>query len=210
MEDEIEFTCVQDPTSSFGNPRLSAIRIKHLQEGSVKFETLVESGLDGVVTREAPRSPQKSQERNEGGVIAYNSNGMKKTVMYFLKDCDKNPRVGDNVKFNICQIKRNKELIATNIQDVYVNNYSMVSQVISQPIDLQQLFMHQLHQQQMMPASPILMDTPDLIQLPPPLIPEPLMAMMNPFVNGLVPTVTTTTTTTNGKLILIYLFVIAQ
>jgi cold shock CspA family protein len=47
VNDEIEFTCVQDPTSSFGNPRLSAIRIKHLPEGTVKFETLIESGVDG-------------------------------------------------------------------------------------------------------------------------------------------------------------------
>lgn len=45
--DELEFTCVQDPTSSFNNPRLSAIRIKHLPEGSVKFETLIESGVEG-------------------------------------------------------------------------------------------------------------------------------------------------------------------
>lgn len=203
MDDEIEFTCSQDPSSSFGNPRLSATRIKHLLEGSVKFETLIESGLDGVVTREAPRSPQKSPERIEGGVIAYISNGQKKTIMYFLKDCDKNPRVGDNVKFNICQIKRSKELIATNIQDIYVNNFNMVAQVISQPIDLQQLFMHQMIQQQMISTSPAqLSSSPDLMQqLPPPLIPVPLMPMipmMCPLVNGLVPTVTTTTTTTNG------------
>lgn len=47
--DELEFTCVQDPTSSFNNPRLSAIRIKHLPEGSVKFETLIESGVEGKI-----------------------------------------------------------------------------------------------------------------------------------------------------------------
>lgn len=45
--DEIEFTCVQDPTSSFSNPRLSAIRIKHLPEGTVKFETLIENDVEG-------------------------------------------------------------------------------------------------------------------------------------------------------------------
>jgi cold shock CspA family protein len=37
--DEIEFTCVQDPTSSFNNPRLSAIRIKHLPKG--KYSTSI-------------------------------------------------------------------------------------------------------------------------------------------------------------------------
>lgn len=106
LADEIEFTCVQDPTSSFSNPRLSAIRIKHMPEGSVKFETLIESGVEGVVTREAPKSPVKSQERTEGGVITYGmGNNNKKTIMYFLKDCDKSPRIGDNVKFNICQVR---------------------------------------------------------------------------------------------------------
>lgn len=103
--DEIEFTCVQDPTSSFSNPRLSAIRIKHVPEGTVKFETLIESGIEGVVTREAPKSPVKSQERTEGGVITYGTGINKKTIMYFLKDCAKSPRIGDAVKFNICQVR---------------------------------------------------------------------------------------------------------
>lgn len=146
--DGIEFTCVQDPTSSFSNPRLSAIRIKHLPEGTVKFEILIENDVEGVVTREAPKSPVKSQERTEGGVITYGIGNNKRTIMYFLKDCDKSPRVGDRVKFNICQVKRNKELIATNIQEIY--NPMAVAQ-ISQPIDLQQLFMHRLQQQQILP-----------------------------------------------------------
>lgn len=42
------------------------------------------------------------------------------------------------------QVKRNKEFIATNIQEIF--NPFPVSQV-SQPIDLQKLFMHQLQQQ---------------------------------------------------------------
>lgn len=107
MGDEIEFTCVQDPTSSFSNPRLSAIRIKHLPEGTVKFEILIESDVEGVVSREAPKSPIKTQERTgtEGGVITYGIGNNKKTIMYFLRDCDKSPKVGDRVKFNICQVR---------------------------------------------------------------------------------------------------------
>lgn len=58
-----------------------------------------------MVTREAPRSPVKpSQERMEGGVITYTQANTKKTIMYFLKDCEKPPRVGDNVRFDICQV----------------------------------------------------------------------------------------------------------
>lgn len=102
--DEVEFTVIQDPGSSFSNTRFNAIRIKHLVNGSVLFETLIESNLEGFVTREAPKSPTKSAERTEGGVISYDEGNNKKTIMYFLKDCDKPPRVGDNVRFNICQV----------------------------------------------------------------------------------------------------------
>uniref|UniRef100_A0A182QFF3 CSD domain-containing protein n=1 Tax=Anopheles farauti TaxID=69004 RepID=A0A182QFF3_9DIPT len=103
VDDEVEFTVIQDPGSSFANNRQSAIRIKHLPVGTVKFETLIESNVEGVVSREAPKSPIKSQERTEGGVITYGQGPNKKTIMYFLKDCDKPPRVGDKVRFNICQ-----------------------------------------------------------------------------------------------------------
>lgn len=103
--DEVEFTTIQDPGSSFANNRLSAIRIKHLPPGLVQFETLMENNVEGVVTREAPKSPIKSTERMEGGVITYTTAaGAKMTIMYFLKDCDKAPRVGDQVRFDICQV----------------------------------------------------------------------------------------------------------
>jgi hypothetical protein len=44
----------------------------------------------------------------------------------------------------LLQVKRNKEFVATNIQEIY--NPFQVAQV-SQPIDLQKLFMHQFQQQ---------------------------------------------------------------
>lgn len=40
----------------------------------------------------------------EGGVITYTQASIKKTIMYFLKDCDKPPRTGDHVRFDICQV----------------------------------------------------------------------------------------------------------
>lgn len=55
----------------------------------------------GYVTREAPKSPVKSQDRVEGGVITYDHGELKKTIMYFLKDCEKPPRIGDRVRFDI-------------------------------------------------------------------------------------------------------------
>lgn len=132
--DEVEFTAIQEG-SSFANNRLSAIRIKHLPPGKVQFETLMETNVEGkftafsspaifpfmwyihihihvhtrigigTVTREAPRSPVKSQERMEGGVITYTQANTKKTIMYFLKDCEKPPRVNDIVRFDICQVR---------------------------------------------------------------------------------------------------------
>ncbi|XP_053672561.1 cold shock domain-containing protein E1 [Anopheles nili] len=145
IDDEVEFTVIQDPGSSFANNRQSAIRIKHLPVGTVKFETLIENNVEGIVSREAPKSPIKSQERTEGGVITYVQGSIKKTIMYFLKDCDKPPRVGDKVRFNICQVKRNKELIATNIVEISSNTH--------QAQQLQQLQQQQPLQQQLQQSS---------------------------------------------------------
>lgn len=45
--DEVEFTVIQEPGSSFANNRLSAIRIKHLPPGKVQFETMIETNIEG-------------------------------------------------------------------------------------------------------------------------------------------------------------------
>uniref|UniRef100_A0A8D8GQL7 Cold shock domain-containing protein E1 n=3 Tax=Culex pipiens TaxID=7175 RepID=A0A8D8GQL7_CULPI len=159
VDDEVEFTVIQDPGSSFANTRQSAIRIKHLPADTVKFETLIESNVEGVVSREAPKSPIKSQERTEGGVISYGPGPTKKTIMYFLKDCDKAPRVGDKVRFNICQVKRNKELIATNIQEITNNPHQLQQQTSlnagESPQQQQQLLQQQVSLQNIQaPHSP--------------------------------------------------------
>lgn len=65
LDDEVEFTVIQDQ-SSFSNNRQSAIRIKHLPQGTVQFETPLEQNLKGYIYKEAlhgysPRSPSKSQ-----------------------------------------------------------------------------------------------------------------------------------------------------
>lgn len=86
--------------------------------------------------------------------------------MYFLKDCDKPPRVGENVRFDIYQVskiyflrrplswaklidilsffiltkvKRSKELIAINVQEIYFNNGAGPSQAnnLNESIQLQ-------------------------------------------------------------------------
>ncbi|XP_058828473.1 cold shock domain-containing protein E1 isoform X1 [Topomyia yanbarensis] len=161
VDDEVEFTVIQDPGSSFANTRQSAIRIKHLPTGTVKFENLIESNVEGIVSREAPKSPTKSQDRTEGGVISYGQGPNKKTIMYFLKDCDKAPRVGDKVRFNICQVKRNKELIATNIQEITNNPHQLQQQTsLNAGVDQQQLLQQQQSQQMQLASLQTLQQAP--------------------------------------------------
>lgn len=112
--DEFEFTVIQDQTSTYSNNRQSAIRMKRLPSGTVQFEALVESDVSGFVSKEIPpqawtnRSPTKSlngaQTGNgdhlaEAGQISYQSGEGKKTVVFFLKDCDPKqfPKFGDKV-----------------------------------------------------------------------------------------------------------------
>lgn len=108
VNDEFEFTVVQDQTSSFSNSRQSAIRMKRLAAGTVKFETLVENAVVGVISKEVTawmsRSPNKSQngtngntEHTDSGLISYQVNGVKKTIAYYLKDQRSSPRIGDKV-----------------------------------------------------------------------------------------------------------------
>lgn len=110
---------MQEPGQIYNNARSCAIRIKHLPPNSVEFETLVASNIEGkytftlklqikkkikisgLISREAPKSPTKSIDRVEGGVITYDHGDTKKTIMYFLKDCERNPRVGERVRFDI-------------------------------------------------------------------------------------------------------------
>ncbi|XP_029053101.1 cold shock domain-containing protein E1 isoform X1 [Osmia bicornis bicornis] len=107
--DEVEFTVIQDPSSSFSNNRQSAIRLKHLPAGTVQFETIIEKDLLGTIIQ--------GINGIEPGLIGYTKDNVQKSVIFFSKDCDpKNiPRLGDKVQFSICQVKRNKELVAVDI-----------------------------------------------------------------------------------------------
>ncbi|XP_015595682.1 cold shock domain-containing protein E1 [Cephus cinctus] len=109
VTDEVEFTVIQDPSSSFSNTRQSAIRLKHLPPGSVQFETIIEANVLGSVIQDT--------NNIEPGLIGYLKDGQQKSIIFFNKDCDsKNiPRLGDKVQFSICQVKRNKELVAVDI-----------------------------------------------------------------------------------------------
>ncbi|XP_034103785.1 cold shock domain-containing protein E1 [Drosophila albomicans] len=139
VNDEVEFTVIQEPGLAYNNSRLQAIRIKHLPPNSVQFETLMASNIEGCVTREAPKSPIKSQDRVEGGVITYEHGDVKKTIMYFLKDCEKPPRIGERVRFDIYMVKRNKEFIAVNVQQISLQQQQQQQQqLLNQQVANQQ------------------------------------------------------------------------
>jgi hypothetical protein len=84
-------------------------------------------------------------------------------------------------------VKRNKEFIATNIQEIFNSSLAQFSQV-SQPIDLQKLFMHQ-YSQGAVPMSPN-------IQQQQQQLPEPPVVVngngVNPLLNGCTTLVTNT------------------
>ncbi|PSN48449.1 hypothetical protein C0J52_16573 [Blattella germanica] len=119
--DEVEFTVIQDQ-SSFSSSRQSAIRIKHLSPGTVKFETTMEKNATSVLSKEVatppasygPRSPTKTENQSprneeksptESGVINYQLNGTKKTIFYSKDSDPKNlPRTGDKVEYNISPV----------------------------------------------------------------------------------------------------------
>nr|CAI5834802.1 unnamed protein product [Callosobruchus analis] len=114
--DEFEFTVIQDQSSStmFSQNRPSAIRMKLLPPGTVQFEIRIENDLTGVVTKEVPpswnsnRSPtkEKNGENGEPGLIGYALNGVKKTITFYVKDCDVKhlPRIGDKVQYITVEI----------------------------------------------------------------------------------------------------------
>ncbi|XP_050560096.1 cold shock domain-containing protein E1 isoform X1 [Spodoptera frugiperda] len=123
--DEVEFTV--DPLSTFSNMnnRQSGIRIKHLPPGTVKFETLIEHGARGVVTKEAQlypsstSSPSRPPPSEYNGLISWQVNQQtKKSIPFSAKKCESKmlPRNGDVVTFDLYQIKRTKELVAKSVQ----------------------------------------------------------------------------------------------
>ncbi|XP_076285860.1 cold shock domain-containing Unr [Lasioglossum baleicum] len=111
--DEVEFTVLQDPSSSFSSNRQSAIRLKLLPAGTVQFETIIEKDLMGTIIQ----GVSGTWSHLVPGLIGYVKENQQKSVIFFIKDCDaKNiPKLDDKVQFSICQVKRNKELVAVDI-----------------------------------------------------------------------------------------------
>ena len=124
-KDEVEFTVVPDPKIP---SRQTAIRILRLPPGTVRFETVVEAGVTGTVTREPSskfsRSPGRAaaangsgDKSNETGLITYELNGTQSTVTFSHTATDPrhSPRHGDTVQFSLMQSRRTKDLWASEV-----------------------------------------------------------------------------------------------
>uniref|UniRef100_A0A0V0G417 Putative cold shock domain-containing protein e1 n=1 Tax=Triatoma dimidiata TaxID=72491 RepID=A0A0V0G417_TRIDM len=143
---EVEFTVAQDAMSNFANQKQSAIRIKTLPRGSVVFETIVERGCEGLVTKEAAwvsntsgwmnrpggvaniTNDKSMQGPHENGLILYTSrDGTKRSIPFSPTAClgQALPALGDKVEFNVAQVKRTKELKAVDVSLEPVNNGTM-------------------------------------------------------------------------------------
>lgn len=128
LNDEVEFTVIQQDTSSQSPNRQSAIRIHRLEIGTVKFEVLVKEGLQGQVISEAPSSPRSpyknggaspQEKMQEPTIISYTLDGGKQNVNFYPNNnCDKVPQIGDKVEFNVYQVKRSKEFVAMDLRVV--------------------------------------------------------------------------------------------
>lgn len=122
-QEEVEFTVVQDPTSS---DRRISIRIRYLPKGSVSFETVSEEKFTGVIEKEPAthKSPGKNKEPDPG-IIMYDVNGTKQTIPYGTKAIQGSPpKYGDQVEFQICESKRNNTKTASCVRIISRNSHS--------------------------------------------------------------------------------------
>ncbi|CAH1799965.1 unnamed protein product [Owenia fusiformis] len=117
VQDEVEFTVVQDPTSA---NRQIALRMKLLPKGAVTFQTVGKDKFIGTVEKEpnGHRSPAKTG-KDEIGSISCEIKGVKHSITYQTKDVTdiRNiPKYGDRVEFQIQEVKRNNTKTAVNIK----------------------------------------------------------------------------------------------
>ncbi len=130
--DEVEFTISNDPNNE---KKQLAIRIKHLEPGTVTFDVVIHKEVRGSVDKEpaanaswankeaagqsgSGSSGSGEKEGNDGaGRILYELNGQSLEIPLHAADCDLRnfPHAGDIVKFDINQNKATKETNAVNV-----------------------------------------------------------------------------------------------
>jgi len=120
LQQEVEFTIVPDPTSA---NRQIAIRIKYLPKGTIAVEQYLPEKYVGTVEKEAGvthvTTPGKNFDPDSPGIILYDVNGTKQTVLFSLSTIDGGPpKLGDKVEFQICESRKNNIKTAVNVKVV--------------------------------------------------------------------------------------------
>lgn len=111
VQEEVEFTVIQDPTSQ---SRQIAVRIKFVPKGTVSFETTLPEKYSGTIEKEPPATKGKEADP---GIIMYDVNGTKQTIPYITKAVHGHPpKNGDKVEFQICESRKNNTKTAAAVR----------------------------------------------------------------------------------------------
>jgi cold shock CspA family protein len=123
VKDEVEMTVIEKHMSAGMSTRPTALRIKKLPKGTVAFEIILQKNVTGEVLKEAV--PPKGDAPPNPGLIYYSLDGVEAEVAFYPiekdedilveQDSDKVPEVGDKVKFDMAQSKKNRKLVAVKI-----------------------------------------------------------------------------------------------
>ena len=129
--DEVEFTVSTDPNQA---GKQLAIRIKHVESGTVQFNMVIHKDIIGTVAKAptlngswgggnkaeiapADIAEEDAKKKETAGKILYDLNGLNLEIPVHTSDCGLRnfPHEGDVVKFDINQSKATKETNAVNI-----------------------------------------------------------------------------------------------
>merc|ERR1719193_3040683 len=147
--DEVEFTVAVDPSQP---GRQLATRIKHLALGTVKFNIIIAQTILGLVAEEPTLAPptraqqiaasasgrlaglgSESPRKEGAGRVVYELNCLQLSIPLYAEDCDVRnlPRQGDQVQFNINQLKATKETNAVNVRIIERANKEVIDDTVA-------------------------------------------------------------------------------
>jgi cold shock CspA family protein len=119
LQQEVEFTVILDNTG-----RQVAIRIRYLPKGTIAVEQYLPEKFVGTVEKEAgvvahTTNPAKGLDPESPGIILYDMNGTKQTILFTLATIDGNPpKLSEKVEFQICECRKNNTKSAVNVRAI--------------------------------------------------------------------------------------------
>lgn len=116
MNDEVEFTVIPDATTPNRN---LGVRVTILNENNNTpvIESVQQSRITGTVEKEPYMKNQGKSKESIPGIILYDVNGTKQTILYSLTTVQgQQPKYGDKVEFQISESKRDATKSAVNVK----------------------------------------------------------------------------------------------